>query len=155
MKKTWLILLCCLAACLTLGACGRDPKPDEPYGIMTPTKTLYEGLDLLKLPQQAVSSDTDSVEYRVVIDDGSGMLGFTANHCTSYRAAIAAVLADAQMEAPADQRPILGGRRGHHSEHLGHLLLHLVPRSGFGGGVGSLLTYRLRLRPWRHTDSKY
>ena len=23
---------------------------------------------------------------------------------------------------PADQRPILGGRRGHHSEHLGHLL---------------------------------
>src|SRR6266567_1880640 len=39
-----------------------------------------------------------------------------------YRAAIAAVLSDAQLEAPADQRPILGGRRGHHSEHLGHLL---------------------------------
>ena len=92
MKKTWLILGCCLAVCLALGACGPGKPPEEPYGIMTPTKTLYEGLDLLKLPQQAVSSDTDSVEYRVVIDDGSGMLGFTANHCTSYRAAIAAVM---------------------------------------------------------------
>ncbi len=33
-----------------------------------------------------------------------------------------AVLAEAKLEVPADQRPILGGRRGHHSEHLGHLL---------------------------------
>jgi ring-1,2-phenylacetyl-CoA epoxidase subunit PaaC len=39
-----------------------------------------------------------------------------------YRAATAAVLADAQLQAPKDQRAILGGRRGHHSEHLGHLL---------------------------------
>ena len=39
-----------------------------------------------------------------------------------YRSAIGAVLAEAKLEAPADQRPILGGRRGHHSEHLGHLL---------------------------------
>src|SRR4029079_1648802 len=39
-----------------------------------------------------------------------------------YRAAIDAVLAEAQLAVPADQRAILGGRRGHHSEHLGHLL---------------------------------
>jgi ring-1,2-phenylacetyl-CoA epoxidase subunit PaaC len=39
-----------------------------------------------------------------------------------YRSAISAVLAEAKLEAPADQRPILGGRRGHHSEHLGHIL---------------------------------
>jgi ring-1,2-phenylacetyl-CoA epoxidase subunit PaaC len=39
-----------------------------------------------------------------------------------YRAAIAAVLGDARLDVPADQRAILGGRRGHHSEHLGHLL---------------------------------
>ena len=39
-----------------------------------------------------------------------------------YRSAIAAVLTEAKLEVPADQRPILGGRRGHHSEHLGHLL---------------------------------
>ena len=48
-----------------------------------------------------------------------------------YRAAIGAVLADAKLEVPADQRPILGGRRGHHSEHLGHLLavMQFLPRT--------------------------
>jgi ring-1,2-phenylacetyl-CoA epoxidase subunit PaaC len=41
------------------------------------------------------------------------------------------VLAEAQLESPADQRPILGGRRGHHSEHLGHLLavMQFLPRT--------------------------
>ena len=48
-----------------------------------------------------------------------------------YRAAIAAVLAEAKLDMPADQRPILGGRRGHHSEHLGHLLavMQYLPRT--------------------------
>jgi len=48
-----------------------------------------------------------------------------------YRAAIGAVLAEAHLESPADQRPILGGRRGHHSEHLGHLLavMQFLPRT--------------------------
>jgi ring-1,2-phenylacetyl-CoA epoxidase subunit PaaC len=48
-----------------------------------------------------------------------------------YRLAIASVLTEAQLEAPADQRPILGGRRGHHSEHLGHLLavMQFLPRT--------------------------
>ena len=48
-----------------------------------------------------------------------------------YRSALAAVLSEAQLEAPADQRPILGGRRGHHSEHLGHLLavMQFLPRT--------------------------
>ncbi|MEO8177177.1 MAG: 1,2-phenylacetyl-CoA epoxidase subunit PaaC [Sphingomicrobium sp.] len=41
---------------------------------------------------------------------------------SEYRAAIEEVLAYGKIEVPADQRPILGGRRGHHSEHLGHLL---------------------------------
>jgi ring-1,2-phenylacetyl-CoA epoxidase subunit PaaC len=39
-----------------------------------------------------------------------------------YRAALSEVLAEAKLDVPADQRPILGGRRGHHSEHLGHIL---------------------------------
>jgi len=39
-----------------------------------------------------------------------------------YRSAISAALSEAKLEAPADQRPILGGRSGHHSEHLGHIL---------------------------------
>ena len=48
-----------------------------------------------------------------------------------YRAAIAATLAGATLDQPADTRPILGGRRGHHSEHLGHLLavMQHIPRT--------------------------
>ena len=48
-----------------------------------------------------------------------------------YRAALALVLSDAKLEAPPEQRPILGGRRGHHSEHLGHLLavMQFLPRT--------------------------
>jgi ring-1,2-phenylacetyl-CoA epoxidase subunit PaaC len=48
-----------------------------------------------------------------------------------YRSAIAAVLAEARLDAPAEQRPILGGRRGHHSEHLGHILapMQYLPRT--------------------------
>ena len=46
-------------------------------------------------------------------------------------AAIAAVLGQAGLPVPEDQRPILGGRRGHHSEHLGHLLalMQYLPRT--------------------------
>jgi ring-1,2-phenylacetyl-CoA epoxidase subunit PaaC len=48
-----------------------------------------------------------------------------------YRAVIAAVLTEATLPMPPDQRPILGGRRGHHSEHLGHLLaiMQYLPRT--------------------------
>ena len=50
---------------------------------------------------------------------------------SEYWTAIEAVLAEAKLEVPADQRPILGGRRGHHSEHLGHLLaiMQHIPRT--------------------------
>ena len=48
-----------------------------------------------------------------------------------YRSALGAILDDAKLEVPADQRPILGGRRGHHSEHLGHLIavMQFLPRT--------------------------
>ena len=48
-----------------------------------------------------------------------------------YRAAISAVLTEATLAVPADARAILGGRRGHHSEHLGHLLaiMQYLPRT--------------------------
>jgi ring-1,2-phenylacetyl-CoA epoxidase subunit PaaC len=48
-----------------------------------------------------------------------------------YRSVIAGVLSEANLAVPADQRPILGGRRGHHSEHLGHLLaiMQYLPRT--------------------------
>ena len=48
-----------------------------------------------------------------------------------YRAELARVLAEAKLPLPPEQRPILGGRRGHHSEHLGHLLavMQHIPRT--------------------------
>jgi ring-1,2-phenylacetyl-CoA epoxidase subunit PaaC len=48
-----------------------------------------------------------------------------------YDAQVAAILAEATLQPPPDQRPILGGRRGHHSEHLGHLLaaMQFLPRT--------------------------
>ncbi len=48
-----------------------------------------------------------------------------------YRAEVVRVLSEAKLDPPPDQRPILGGRRGHHSEHLGHLLavMQHIPRS--------------------------
>ena len=48
-----------------------------------------------------------------------------------FRSAIGAVLDEAKLAVPPDQRPILGGRRGHHSEHLGHLLavMQFLPRT--------------------------
>lgn len=50
---------------------------------------------------------------------------------TEYYNAIEAVLGEAKLAMPPDQRPILGGRRGHHSEHLGHLLavMQYLPRT--------------------------
>jgi ring-1,2-phenylacetyl-CoA epoxidase subunit PaaC len=49
----------------------------------------------------------------------------------AYDATIAALLAEATLERPRNQRAILGGRRGHHSEHLGHLLatMQFLPRA--------------------------
>jgi ring-1,2-phenylacetyl-CoA epoxidase subunit PaaC len=48
-----------------------------------------------------------------------------------YDSQVASVLAEATLQPPPDQRPILGGRRGHHSEHLGHLLavMQFLPRT--------------------------
>ena len=58
---------------------------------------------------------------------GADLSAFRAD----YDAQVRAVLAEATLEVPADQRPILGGRRGHHSEHLGHLLcaMQFLPRT--------------------------
>ena len=71
------------------------------------------------------------------VDDGlhatieAGIAVDTKSFEEEYRSAIAAVLAEAQLEQPTDQRAILGGRRGHHSEHLGHLLavMQFLPRT--------------------------
>lgn len=40
----------------------------------------------------------------------------------AWDARVDVALADAALARPSARRPILGGRNGHHSEHLGHLL---------------------------------
>jgi ring-1,2-phenylacetyl-CoA epoxidase subunit PaaC len=40
----------------------------------------------------------------------------------AWDASVDAILAEATLQRPAARRPVLGGRSGHHSEHLGHLL---------------------------------
>ena len=47
---------------------------------------------------------------------------------------VAGVVGDVRysgLDTPPEQRPIVGGRRGHHSEHLGHVLavMQHLPRS--------------------------
>lgn len=49
----------------------------------------------------------------------------------AFDARISEVLADAKLAAPAAHRAVLGGRRGDHSEHLGHVLaqMQFLPRA--------------------------
>ncbi|HYI48547.1 MAG TPA: 1,2-phenylacetyl-CoA epoxidase subunit PaaC [Allosphingosinicella sp.] len=58
---------------------------------------------------------------------GADVAAFRAD----YDERIRAVLDEATLEAPKDQRPILGGRRGHHGEQLGHILavMQYLPRT--------------------------
>jgi ring-1,2-phenylacetyl-CoA epoxidase subunit PaaC len=48
-----------------------------------------------------------------------------------WDARIARALAEANLELPKPRRAVLGGRAGHHSEHLGHLLtgMQFLPRA--------------------------
>jgi ring-1,2-phenylacetyl-CoA epoxidase subunit PaaC len=40
----------------------------------------------------------------------------------AWDARVAAVLSEATLDPPSPRRPVMGGRSGRHSEHLGHLL---------------------------------
>jgi ring-1,2-phenylacetyl-CoA epoxidase subunit PaaC len=50
---------------------------------------------------------------------------------SDYELAVRSVIEEATLALPKPQRAILGGRRGHHSEHLGHLLctMQFLPRT--------------------------
>ena len=56
------------------------------------------------------TSTRDNVRTKLSLPDGSGEWRDPRLFEDEYRAAIGAVLADAKLEVPADQRPILGGR---------------------------------------------
>jgi ring-1,2-phenylacetyl-CoA epoxidase subunit PaaC len=62
---------------------------------------------------------------------GKGIAPDLAAFRSDYEAEVGAVLAEATLPPLPRQRPILGGRRGHHSEHLGHLLaaMQFLPRT--------------------------
>jgi ring-1,2-phenylacetyl-CoA epoxidase subunit PaaC len=72
--------------------------------------------------------ETDDVAAALA---ASGIAPDLAAFRADYEEEIAAALAEATLPALAQHRPILGGRRGHHSEHLGHLLctMQFLPRT--------------------------
>jgi len=70
----------------------------------------------------------DEVDFEMIERGiGANVLAFRDD----YFRGVQEVLTEATLEAPADQRPILGGRTGHHSEHLGHILstMQFLPRA--------------------------
>ncbi len=72
----------------------------------------------------------DRDEVDVAMTEGGIATDVTAFR-DAFDARIKAVLAEATLPIPKDRRPILGGRRGHHSEHLGHILseMQFLPRA--------------------------
>jgi ring-1,2-phenylacetyl-CoA epoxidase subunit PaaC len=72
--------------------------------------------------------EMDAVD-RAMLDSGVG--ADKAALRPAFEARLAAVLQEATLPPPAYPRPLLGGRVGHHSEHLGHLLAAMqhLPRS--------------------------
>ena len=96
-------------------------------GTEESAKRMAEGLDWCWRFVPELFEVDARLEALIALGTVPDPRGFEAE----YRAAIAAVLAEAKLDVPADQRPILGGRRGHHSEHLGHLLavMQHLPRT--------------------------
>jgi len=72
-------------------------------------------------------------EADAIVSDmaGRGIGADPSSFRADYDRIVGDVLAEATLERPKDKRPILGGRRGHHSEHLGHLLctMQFLPRT--------------------------
>lgn len=66
--------------------------------------------------------ETDAMD-EAAIRSGIGI--DPASFRAEYDARIAAVLSRATLDAPPAHRRIGGGRQGHHSEHLGHLLAEM------------------------------
>ena len=96
-------------------------------GTEESTRRMAEGLDWCWrfVPELF---EVDEVLAELI---GRGIAADPREFEAEYRAEIGRVLAEAKLDLPADQRPILGGRRGHHSEHLGHLLavMQFLPRT--------------------------
>ena len=70
----------------------------------------------------------DDIERRLI---ASGVAVDRSSLRTGFDARIAEVLAEASLPLPTYPRAVVGGRVGHHSEHLGHLLalMQFLPRT--------------------------
>jgi ring-1,2-phenylacetyl-CoA epoxidase subunit PaaC len=96
-------------------------------GTEESTRRMAEGLDWCWRFIPELFEVDEALETLVARGIAADPRGFEKD----YRDWIGEVLAEAKLEAPSEQRPILGGRRGHHSEHLGHLLavMQHLPRT--------------------------
>jgi ring-1,2-phenylacetyl-CoA epoxidase subunit PaaC len=70
----------------------------------------------------------DAIEQRLV---DAGIAADRAGLRNGFDATVARVLTEATLPLPIYPRAVVGGRKGHHSEHLGHLLavMQYVPRA--------------------------
>ncbi|MEA3061993.1 MAG: ring,2-phenylacetyl-CoA epoxidase subunit PaaC [Sphingomonadales bacterium] len=90
-------------------------------------RRMAEGLDWMARFVPELFETDDLTRFLVEKGIAADPAAFQAD----YDAEIARVLAEGGLDPPPAQRPILGGRRGHHSEHLGHLLctMQFLPRT--------------------------
>jgi|SRR5579859_395742 len=90
-------------------------------------RRMVEGLDWFwRFVEELFESDAVEqplVEVGIAVDRASLRAGFDAR--------VAEVLKAATIATPVYPRAVSGGRRGHHSEHLGHLLavMQILPRT--------------------------
>ena len=96
-------------------------------GTEESTRRMAEGLDWCWRFVPELFEVDETLEEMIARQTVPDPRGFES----AYYSAIEATLAEAKLAVPPDQRPILGGRRGHHSEHLGHLLavMQHLPRT--------------------------
>ena len=96
-------------------------------GTEESTRRMAEGLDWCWRFVPELFEVDETLEEMIARQTVPDPRGFES----AYYSAIEATLAGAKLAVPPDQRPILGGRRGHHSEHLGHLLavMQHLPRT--------------------------
>ncbi|HEX5182710.1 MAG TPA: 1,2-phenylacetyl-CoA epoxidase subunit PaaC [Allosphingosinicella sp.] len=90
-------------------------------------RRMAEGLDWMGRFVPELFEMDDLAVFMAERGIGADLAAFRAD----YDAQAQKALAEATLEPLAEQRPILGGRRGHHSEHLGHLLavMQFLPRT--------------------------
>lgn len=84
-------------------------------------RRMQEGLNLLwRFTGELFESD--DVENRLI---AAGVAPDAAALRPVWQERIEQVLREATLELPAPHRPVLGGRKGHHTEHLGYLLAEM------------------------------